>query len=163
MTIGKRIFAGAAVFLLSLAVIVFAGHNAWELRRELGWNLESGFRNIEAGREFLAQDDIAPELLAFVEETVSPGGSGFYWTIPDLRGEVSTECRAIEWNYYLYPRRVLYLDDSKLLDSDFIVCDGAFDSWLKRRLLEISLVTGEEMEFKKEASDGKSSIFLRKR
>lgn len=143
----RRDWRKFTVSFLLMACLFAVGYNIWRLFDGVNTNFADGFCNRLQGRFFTAGEGFSYQLIRLAKDKIPKGSRCCYWTIPSLQKEISTECRVLELNYYLYPITVYYLDDSEILLSDHLICDIALLSHLKRRLLELELITGVAQDF----------------
>jgi hypothetical protein len=90
---------------------------------------------------------------------IPKGASVYLWAPSFLEKEISNECRAYEFAYYLYPSKVFYRDDSNISQSDFVVCENAFSALFDLRLFELQILFGKSFDLRKVYSDQNIAIF----
>lgn len=143
----KRDWRSFIVSLLLMAGLFAVGYNIWKLFDSINTNFVDGFYHRLEGRSFTAGEGFSYQLIRLARKNIPKKSRCYYWTIPLLQKEISTECRVLELNYYLHPVTVYYRNDLEILQSDYLICDSPLLSHLKRRLLELELITGIQQDF----------------
>lgn len=122
-------YAFITIFILSCVI--------YNLRKEiesLNYELVNPYLNKMAGKRFSSSHGYSRNMLLFAEKNIPKNSSVFYWTMPMLQQEISTECRAYELNYFLYPSKIGYGKDADLSQYEFVLSQTSIAHMAEYRL-----------------------------
>ena len=118
-----KTFQKIIVCLLVCFSLFCIAHGLFATCEVLRGNLRHGQSNVSKGLPFTSPDGDKDSFVRTVGKIVPPSSSVFFWTISNLRKEISTECRVCEFNYRLYPTKFSYGQLPMPFGFDFVVCD----------------------------------------
>ena len=124
------------IFSFSLFLVLW---NSLEIFRLAVDNFYDGNKNRVEGLPFFFGERQNKEVVICAMKLIPEASKVYYWTIPELRNEISHECRAYEIAYYLFPVRVAYKNFNDIIGSDFIICEEVFKEQCSRELRKIEL------------------------
>lgn len=116
--------------LLLTSAVTVSGYNIWKMTGVLG---EKVTRGLEENISWNV------ELIRLAQKHVCKGKPCFVWILPVLRKEISTETQVFEFNYYLYPSKVYYMNDSEIGLCDFVICEQALRTHFERTANALNL------------------------
>lgn len=114
--------AGYSVVALFCLALGISAWSVWGSIKSLRWEaLMQGIRLAES-RPFNCGKGFYADSIRTMQAAVPERSSVFFWTRPEERGRGSVETRMTWYGYFLYPRSIRYLDDSRAAECDFLCC-----------------------------------------